>query len=113
MKFMLFIFIYVTLILFTWIIAKKKKALFWSDLALPVNGILFWVILALLGFGEQDKSALNEIPIILVISLLFSMLRVFILDNTFKNYQQNSNYVLFYSLAVVFLLRISMPLLVQ
>ena len=94
-----------------YVYAKKRKALFWSDVGLPIFIVLLWYILARSGYGHQSLSQFVEIPIALIVSLIFLYLRVFIVDRYTFNFRHNSYMLLGISLFFLFLLRTFMPYL--
>ena len=96
---------------FAWINAKRRNALYWSDLSAPVLVLLLWVAAAAAGYGHQSLSHVVEVPIALIFSLLALNIRVFVIDKTIIRYRSNSYLCLGLSLFVVLLLRTFMPFL--
>jgi len=91
--------------------AKRRKALYWSDVAAPVLVIVFWVGVTSSGYGHQSLSHIVEVPIALTITLILFNIRVFGIDYLSTNYRVNSYSVLGISLLSVVLLRTFMPYL--
>lgn len=91
--------------------AKRKNALFWSDIASPILVIVVWVAVTASGYGHQSLSHLVEVPIALLCALVLLYLRVFVADRYSENYRYNSYAMLGLSLLIVFLLRSFMPFL--
>lgn len=91
--------------------AKRRKALYWSDVAAPVLVIVFWVGVTSSGYGHQSLSHIVEVPIALTITLILFNIRVFGIDHLSTNYRVNSYSVLGISLLSVVLLRTFMPYL--
>ncbi len=91
--------------------AKRKNALFWSDLASPILVVVLWVAVTASGYGHQSLSHIVEVPIALLCVLMMLYFRVFMLDRYYKNYRYNSYMVLGLSLLFVFLLRTFIPYL--
>ncbi|MEC6814550.1 hypothetical protein [Photobacterium toruni] len=102
-------FLYVSLASLPWVNAKRRSALYWSDLCLPIVLLLFWIFLASIGYGHQSLSNLIEIPISLIVGLLLLYVRVFIVDRYSKQFKQNSYIILGLCLFFVLLLRTFMP----
>ncbi|KTF08651.1 hypothetical protein [Pseudoalteromonas sp. H105] len=111
--FFIFILIYVAFALLAWINAKSRGALYWSDLCPPVVLPLFWVAVTSSGYGHQSLSHIVEVPIVLILSVLFLNIRVFVVDRYKKNYKVNSYVVLGLGLILVLSLRTFMPYLPQ
>ena len=97
--------------LFAWVNAKKRNALYWSDLCSPFVLPTFWFLVTASGYGHQSLSHLIELPIVVLFSVLFLNVRVFILDRYRKNYKLNSLIVLCFGFLFVLLLRTFMPFL--
>jgi len=91
--------------------AKRKNALFWSDVASPILVVALWVAVTASGYGYQSLSHMVEVPIALLCALVLLYFRVFIVDRYNENYRYNSYTVLGLSLLSVFLLRTFMPYL--
>ena len=91
------------------IYAKRRNAIFWSDIATPILVVSFWVAVTASGYGHQSLSHIVEVPIALVFSLISVNTRVFVVDKYNKNYRSNSYIVLGISIAFVFILRTFMP----
>lgn len=91
--------------------AKRKNALFWSDVASPILVVLLWVAVTSSGYGHQSLSYIVEVPITLLCVLVVLYFRVFIVDRYNRNYRYNSYAVLGLSLLFAFLLRSVMPYL--
>lgn len=91
--------------------AKRKNALFWSDIASPILVIVVWVAVTASGYGHQSLSHLVEVPIALLCALVLLYIRVFVADRYSENYRYNSYAMLGLSLLIVFLLRSFMPFL--
>lgn len=91
--------------------AKRKNALFWSDIASPLVVIVVWVSVTASGYGRQSLSHLVEVPIALLCALALLYVRVFVADRYSENYRYNSYAMLGLSLLIVFLLRSFMPFL--
>ena len=102
-------FIYGVLAIPAYIHAKRRQALFWIDTILPVLVVLFWFIITASGHGHQSLSNFIEAPIALLFSLILLNIRVFITDQSYKNYRKNSYVTMAISLLFVFLLRSFMP----
>ena len=85
--------------------AKRKNALFWSDVASPILVAVLWVAVTASGYGHQSLSHIVEVPIALLCALVLLYFRVFIVDRYNENYRYNSYAVLGLSLLFVFLLR--------
>ncbi|AGH80873.1 hypothetical protein PCNPT3_04655 [Psychromonas sp. CNPT3] len=111
--FIVFILIYVVFSLFAWINAKRRRALYWSDICPPVVLPLFWVAVTATGYGHQSLSHIIEVPIVLIVSLLLLNIRVFVIDRYKKNYKVNSYIMLGFGFIVVLLLRSFMPYLAE
>jgi hypothetical protein len=109
--FFIFILIYAVFASLAWINARKRSALYWSDLCPPILLPLFWVAVTSSGYGHQSLSHIIEVPIVLFFSLLLLNVRVFVVDRYKKNYKVNSYVVLFFGLILVLLLRTFMPYL--
>ena len=109
--FIIFILIYVAFALLAWINAKRRCALYWTDLCPPIVLPLFWVVVTSSGYGHQSLSHIVEVPIVLVLSLLLLNIRIFVVDRYKKNYKLNSYLVLVFGLILVLLLRTFMPYL--
>lgn len=93
------------------IYARRRNALFWSDISAPILVILFWVTVTASGYGHQSLSHVFEVPIALIFSLVVLNTRVFVVDRYSKNYRNNSYIALGLSLFFVLLLRTYMPYL--
>ncbi len=91
--------------------AKRKNALFWSDVASPMLVVLLWVAVTSSGYGHQSLSHIVEVPITLLCVLVMLYFRVFVVDRYNRNYRYNSYAVLGLSLLFAFLLRSFMPYL--
>jgi hypothetical protein len=91
--------------------AKRRKALYWSDVVAPVLVIIFWVGITSTGYGHQSLSHVVEVPIALAITLVLFNIRVFAIDRFSINYRVNSYSVLGVSLLSVLLIRTFMPYL--
>ena len=91
--------------------AKRRNALFWSDIGLPIFVVVFWVAVTASGYGHQSLSHVVEVPISLAFSLIVINTRVFVVDKFKKNFKNNSYVALGLSLLFVFLLRTFMPYL--
>ncbi|WP_196140156.1 hypothetical protein [Aliikangiella sp. G2MR2-5] len=107
----IFILLYAGIATIAWFKAKKRNALFWTDISAPILVVVFWVIITSFGYGHQSLSHFVEVPIALLFSLIALFVRVFILDNYSKKYRRNSVLVLALSLMFVFVLRTFMPYL--
>ena len=103
--------IYIALASIAYLLAKRRNAIFWSDISLPFVVIIFWVFVVAVGYGPQSLSQVIEVPMALAFSLLAFNFRVFILDKYLKKYERNSIAVLWLSLVFVLLLRTFMPLI--
>ncbi|HIF9529891.1 hypothetical protein [Photobacterium damselae] len=104
-------FIYVSLVSFAWVNAKRKNALYWSDICLPIISLFFWCFLASVGYGPQSLSNLIEIPILLIAGIILLYVRVFIIDRYRKQPKQNSYIIIGLCIFFVLLLRTVMPLI--
>ena len=91
--------------------AKRRDALFWSDVGLPIFVIVLWYLVAVSGYGHQSLSQFVEVPIGLMVSLIFLYARVFIIDRYNLNFRYNSYVTLVASLSTIILLRTFMPYL--
>lgn len=89
--------------------AKRRNAMYWSDVALPILVIASWVAITALGYGYQSLSHVLEVPIALLAALVLLNIRVFVLDRYAGNYRNNSYAVLGMSLLIVILLRTFVP----
>ncbi|WP_255554930.1 hypothetical protein [Moritella sp. 24] len=103
--------LYGMLTLLTWIAAKSRNALFWSDAYGPIFIVLFWIMVTYTGYGQQSLSHIIEVPIALVLNLIVINIRVFIVDKIYYDHRKNSLITLGLSLFIVFLLRTFMPFL--
>ena len=110
--------LFIILLIIYWVLgavglvyAKRRKALYWSDVVTPVLIIIFWVGVTSSGYGHQSLSHIVEVPIALVISLVLFNIRVFVIDRFSINYRFNSYSVLGVSLLSVLLIRTFMPYL--
>jgi len=95
------------------LVAKRRKALFWSDMASPVLVVVLWFSVTALGYGHQSLSHLVEVPIALLCALVLLNLRVFVVDRYHEKYRANSYVALGMSLFIVILLRTFMPYLAE
>ncbi len=89
--------------------ARKRNAIYWSDLILPLVVVFGWVAITASGFGHQSLSHVIEVPIALLFTLVIFNIRVFVIDKYSMNYRKNSYIVLFLSIVFIFLLRAFMP----
>jgi hypothetical protein len=96
---------------FAYVHAKRRNALFWSDIGLPAFVVIFWLSVTASGYGHQSLSHLVEVPIALSVSLIFLYSRVFIFDRYKLDFRHNSYIALGASLLFVILLRTFMPYL--
>ncbi len=103
--------LYVALTSVAYIYARKRGAIYWSDLVLPVAVVCGWVAITVSGYGHQSLSHFIEVPIALLFSLVAFNLRVFAIDRLTTDYRKNSYIVLALSIFFVFLLRTFMPFL--
>ncbi|KAE8178088.1 hypothetical protein [Photobacterium carnosum] len=109
----LILFVYVSLASLAWINAKRRNALYWSDICLPIVLLLVWTCLVSVGYGHQSLSHLIEIPILLMVSVIFLYVRVFIVDRYRGQFKQNSYIILGLGVLLVLLLRTFMPFLAE
>jgi hypothetical protein len=109
--FFIFILIYAAFASLAWINAKSRGALYWSDLCPPIVLPLFWVAVTSSGYGHQSLSHIVEVPIALILGVIFLNIRVFVIDRYKKNYKVNSYMILGLGLILVLLLRTFMPYL--
>ncbi|PSU01474.1 hypothetical protein C9J51_06430 [Photobacterium iliopiscarium] len=109
----LILFIYVGVASLAWVNAKRRNALYWSDICLPIVLLLVWTCLVSVGYGHQSLSHLIEIPILLMVSIIFLYVRVFIVDRYREQFKQNSYIVLGLGVFFVLLLRTFMPFLAE
>ncbi len=93
------------------VFAKRRNALFWSDIACPILVVVLWVSITASGYGYQSLSHLVEIPIALLCALVLLNIRVFVVDRYHEKYRYNSYIVFGLSLLIVFVLRTFMPYL--
>ena len=93
------------------VFARRRQALFWSDIASPILVVVLWVAITASGYGHQSLSHIVEVPIALLGALVLLNFRVFVLDRYHERYRQNSYFMLGLSLLIVFLLRTFMPYL--
>jgi hypothetical protein len=91
--------------------AKQKSALYWSDITAPILLPIFWFLVTSTGYGQQSLSHLIEVPIVVLFSILFLNMRVFVIDRYCKNYKVNSYTVFGLGFVFVLLLRTFMPYL--
>ena len=63
-----------------YIYAKRRNAIFWSDIATPILVVSLWVAITATGYGHQSLSHVVEVPIALVFSLIALRTRVFVVD---------------------------------
>ena len=105
------VFIYVIFALLAWYKARRRNALYWSDLCTPIAIPILWICIVSFGYGHQSLSHIIEVPIALLISLLLLYMRVFILDKCNENNKMNSLLIFGLGLVVVLLLRTFMPYL--
>ncbi len=91
--------------------AKRRNALFWSDVASPILVVVLWVAITASGYGHQSLSHIVEVPITLLCVLMLLYFRVFMLDRYYENYRYNSYMIFGLSLLIVFLLRTFIPYL--
>ena len=92
-----------------YIYAKRRKAIFWSDIATPILVVAFWVAVTASGYGHPSLSHILEVPIALMFSVIVMNVRVFVVDKLILNCKINSYIALSISLLFVFLLRSFMP----
>ena len=109
----LILFIYVGVASLAWVNAKRRNALYWSDICLPIVLLLVWTGLVSVGYGHQSLSHLIEIPILLMVSVIFLYVRVFIVDRYREQSKQNSYIILGLGVFFVLLLRTFMPFLAE
>ncbi|WP_205068105.1 hypothetical protein [Photobacterium phosphoreum] len=109
----LILFGYASLASLAWVYAKRRNALYWSDICLPIVLLLVWTFLASVGYGHQSLSHLIEIPILLMVSIIFLYIRVFIVDRYREQFKQNSYIILGLGVFFVLLLRTFMPFLAE
>lgn len=109
--FLIFILLYVTFATVAYIYAKKRGAIYWSDLVLPIVVIGGWIAVTVSGYGHQSLSHVVEVPIALLFALVAFNLRVFVADKFMPIYKLNSYVVLALSILFVLLLRTFMPFL--
>ena len=107
--FIICIFFYALLGLPAYFYAKRRNAVFWSDIATPILVVSFWVALTSSGYGNQSLSHIVEIPLALAFSLAAVSIRVFVVDIFYRNFRNNSYVALGLSLVFVFILRTYMP----
>jgi hypothetical protein len=105
------IFIFWLLAFFAYVHAKRRNALFWSDIGLPAFVVIFWILLTVSGYGHQSLNNFVEVPIALSVSLVFLYSRIFVIDRYKISFKKNSYIVLGISLFFVILLRTFMPYL--
>ena len=70
-------------------------------------------IVVSVGYGHQSLSHLIEIPILLMVSVIFLYVRVFIVDRYREQFKQNSYIILGLGVFFVLLLRTFMPFLAE
>ncbi|MGB2709719.1 MAG: hypothetical protein WBC41_16405 [Pseudoalteromonas nigrifaciens] len=109
--FLICILLYFALAAVAYIFARRRNAIYWSDLALPIVVVAEWIAVTASGYGHQSLSQVIEVPIALLFSLVAFNLRVFVADKFMPNYKINSYIVLALSILFVLLLRTFMPLL--
>jgi hypothetical protein len=99
------------LILPGWLWAKRQKPQSPWLLLLPVSGVGFWFVLAMLRIGPQSLSNLIEIPIVAIVAVVVVYLKIFAIDKQLKipAFGEAIPYVVVASVALG--LRLLMPLL--
>ena len=103
-------FIFWLLSAFAYVDAKRRNALFCSDIWLPAFPVVFWMFLIELSYADHNLVYYIEIPIILVASLIILYLRVFFIDKHKLNFRYNSYMVVGASLLFVILFKTFMTL---
>lgn len=109
--FLVCLLVYGVLAIAAFLCARRRKALYWSDIMAPILVIILWIAVTATGFGHQSLSHIIEVPLALTMLLILLNLRVFVLDRYIENYQINSYIVLGISLLAVILMRTFMPYL--
>jgi len=104
-------FIFWLLAAFAYVHAKRRNALFWSDIGLPAFVVILWMMVTVSGYGHQSLSNVVEVPIALTVSFVFLYSRIFVIDRYELNFRKNSYIVLGISLLLVILFRTFMPYL--
>ena len=109
--FLICILLYVAFATVAYIYAKKRDAVYWSDLVLPMVVVGGWIVVTASGYGHQSLSHVIEVPIALLFALVAFNLRVFVADKFMPRYRNNSYIVLVLSILFILLLRTFMPYL--
>lgn len=110
-SFIALIFLYALFGSLAFVYAKRWKTLSWIDAATPFLVVALWMLLTAQGYGHQSLSHVIEVPTVLLATLIFLYIRVFVLDRVTSNHRLNSYAFLGVSLLSVLLIRTFMPYL--